>query len=126
MHRREFIAGLGSSAAWPLTARAQSVVPLVGWLGGAASTEDMGEPINWMKQGLAETGFVEGRNFAFEYRWANYHLELMPALAADLVRRRVSVIGTSLIAGANAVKAATQTIPIVFLTGIDPVAFGLY
>jgi putative tryptophan/tyrosine transport system substrate-binding protein len=125
MHRREFIAGLGSSAAWPLTARAQSVVPLVGRLGGAASTEDMGEPINWMKQGLAETGFVEGRNFAFEYCWANYHLELMPALAADLVRRRVSVIGTSLIAGANAAKAATQTIPIVFLTGIDPVAFGL-
>jgi putative tryptophan/tyrosine transport system substrate-binding protein len=125
MRRREFIAGIGSAAAWPMVARAQPALPLVGWLGGAASTEDMGEPINWMKQGLVETGFVEGRNFAFEYRWANYHMELMPALAADLVRRRVSVIGTSLIAGATAAKAATQTIPIVFLTGIDPVAFGL-
>jgi putative tryptophan/tyrosine transport system substrate-binding protein len=125
MKRREFIAGLGGAAAWPIVARAQPGLPLVGWLGGAASTEDMGEPVNWMKQGLAETGFVEGQNFAFEYRWANYHLEVMPALAADLVRRRVSVIGTSLIAGATAAKAATQTIPIVFLTGIDPVAFGL-
>jgi putative ABC transport system substrate-binding protein len=125
MRRREFIAGLGGAVAWPLAVRAQPALPLVGWLGGAASTEDMGEPINWMKQGLAETGFVEGRNFAFEYRWANYHMESMPALAGDLVRRRVSVIGTSNTAGANACKAATQTIPIVFLTGIDPVAFGL-
>jgi putative tryptophan/tyrosine transport system substrate-binding protein len=123
--RREFIAGLGGAAAWPVVTRAQPALPLVGWLGGAASIEDMGEPINWMKQGLAEAGFVEGRNFVFEYRWANYHLESMPALAADLVRRRVSVIGTSLLAGATAAKAATQTIPIVFLTGIDPVAFGL-
>jgi ABC-type uncharacterized transport system substrate-binding protein len=125
MRRREFIAGLGGAVAWPLAVRAQPALPLVGWLGGAASTEDMGEPINWMKQGLAETGFVEGRNFAFEYRWANYHMESMPTLAGDLVRRRVSVIGTSNTAGANACKAATQTIPIVFLTGIDPVAFGL-
>jgi putative tryptophan/tyrosine transport system substrate-binding protein len=95
MRRREFIAGLGSVVAWPAVARAQPVLPLVAWLGGAASTEDMGEPINWMKRGLAETGLVEGRDFAFEYRWANYHMESMSALAADLVRRRVSVIGTT-------------------------------
>src|SRR5262249_37147381 len=126
MRRREFIARLGGAVvAWPVKARTQPALPLVGWLGGAASIENMGEPIKWTKQGLAEAGFVEGRNFAFEYRWANYHLESMPTLAADLVQRRVSVIGTSNTAGATACKAATQTIPIVFLTGIDPVASGL-
>jgi putative ABC transport system substrate-binding protein len=125
MRRREFIAVLGSAAAWPLAVRAQPALPLVGWLGVGSSPEDAGEPINWLKQGLAETGFVEGRNFAFEYRWAEYHLELMPALAADLVRRRVSVIVTFTTTGAIAGKAATQTIPIVFLVGIDPAAFGL-
>jgi putative ABC transport system substrate-binding protein len=125
MRRREFIAGLGSAAAWPLAARAQPALPLVGWLGVGASPEDAREAIYWVKQGLAEAGFIEGRNFAFEYRWADYHLDLMPALAADLVRRRVSVIVTFATAGAIAAKAATQTIPIIFLVGIDPVAFGL-
>src|SRR5215472_16439378 len=110
MRRREFIAGLGSAAAWPLAVRAQPALPLVGWLSMGSSTEDAGEYINWMKQGLAETGFIEGRNFAFEYRWADYHFELMPALAADLVRRRVSVIGTGTTAATTAAKAATQTI----------------
>ena len=125
MKRRTFIAGLGSAAAWPVAARAQPALPLVGWLGVGSSTDDVGEQINWVKQGLAEAGFIEGRNFAFEYRWADYHLDLMPALAADLVRRRVSVIVTFATAGAIAAKAATQTIPIIFLVGIDPVAFGL-
>ena len=115
--KRSGVAGRG--------ARAQPALPLVGWLGVGSSTDDVGEQINWVKQGLAETGFVEGRNFAFEYRWADYHLELMPALAADLVRRRVSVIATGTTAGATAAKAATQTIPIVFSIGTDPVAFGL-
>jgi putative ABC transport system substrate-binding protein len=125
MKRREFIAGLGSAATWPLVARAQPALPLVGWLGVGSSLEGARDAIDWFKQGLAETGFVEGRDFAFEYRWANYHLESMPALAADLVRRRVSVMVTTTAAGAIAAKAATQTIPIVFFVGIDPVAFGL-
>jgi putative ABC transport system substrate-binding protein len=123
--RRAFIAGLASAVAWPLVAGAQPALPLVGWLGVGASPEDARDAISWVKQGLAETGFVEGRNFAFEYRWADYHLELMPALAADLVRRRVSVMVTTTGAGAIAAKAATQTIPIVFFVGSDPVALGL-
>jgi putative ABC transport system substrate-binding protein len=84
MRRREFIAGLGSAAAWPLAARAQQPAPpLVGWLGMGSSPDDARELITAAKQGLAETGFVEGRNFAFEYRWADYHPERLPGLAAD-------------------------------------------
>ncbi|HKD30640.1 MAG TPA: ABC transporter substrate binding protein [Xanthobacteraceae bacterium] len=124
MQRREFIAGLGSAAAWPLTARTQPALPLVGRL-GVGPPESAGDGINWLKEGLAETGFVEGRNFAFEHRWADFHLELMPALAADLVRRRVSVIVAPTTAAATAAKAATPTIPIVFQVAIDPVALGL-
>jgi putative tryptophan/tyrosine transport system substrate-binding protein len=122
--RRDFIVGLGSASIWPLTARTQPALPLVGRLlvGPPGSP---GDAINWQKQGLAQTGFVEGRNFAFEHRYADFHLELMPALAADLVRRRVSVIVAPITAAATAAKAATRTIPIVFHVAIDPVALGL-
>jgi putative tryptophan/tyrosine transport system substrate-binding protein len=124
MRRREFIAGIGSAAAWPLAARAQQpAMPVVGWLGIGASPDDTGGTTTGVKEGLAETGFVESRNVRFEYRFADYHLERMPALAADLVRRRVAVIVTPTTAATLAAKAATQTIPIVFVAGIDPVAF---
>jgi putative ABC transport system substrate-binding protein len=126
MRRREFIAGLGSAAAWSLAARAQQpALPLVGWLGVGASPEDARDGITAVKQGLTETGFVEGRNFTFEYRWADYHLERLPGLAADLVRRRVAVMVALTTAASLAAKAATDTIPIVFSVGIDPVAYGL-
>src|SRR6516162_3808223 len=126
MKRREFIAGLGSAAAWPLAARAQQpALPLVGWLGLGSSPDDARETITAVRQGLAETGFVEGRNFAFEHRFADYYLERMPALAADLVRRRVAVMFTPTTAATLAAKAATDKIPIVFFVGIDPVAYGL-
>jgi putative ABC transport system substrate-binding protein len=124
MRRREFIAGLGA-AAWPLVGRAQLRVPIVGWLSTNASPEYAHEAITRVKQGLAEIGLVEGRNFVFEFRWADNHLERMPALAADLVRRGVSVIVAPSTAAVTAAKAATQRIPIVFTAGIDPVGFGL-
>jgi putative ABC transport system substrate-binding protein len=124
MIRRQFIAGLGSAAAWPVVARAQqAAMPLVGWLGIGSSPN--AEAITAVKQGLAETGFVEGRNFAFEYRGADNQYDLLSALAADLVRGRVAVIVTVGAAATLAVKAATATIPIVFATGGDPVALGL-
>jgi putative tryptophan/tyrosine transport system substrate-binding protein len=125
MRRRQFIAGLGSAATWPLAARAQQpALPLVGWLSTLPSN-DWGDSIILMKRGLAETGLVEGSNFAFEYRSADYHPERLPGLAADLVRRRVAVIFTPSTAATLAAKAATDTIPIVFQVGIDPVAYGL-
>jgi len=124
IRRREFIAGLGYAAAWPVVGRAQqAAMPLVGWLGIGSSPN--AEAITAVKQGLAETGFVEGRNFAFEYREAGYQYDRPPALAADLVRRRVAVIVTGGIEATLAAKAATTTIPIVFATGADPVAVGL-
>jgi putative ABC transport system substrate-binding protein len=125
MRRRKFIMLVGGAAVWPLIGRAQLRLPIVGWLGTGASLEDARESITKVKQGLAEIGLVEDRNFVFEYRWADYHLELMPALAADLVRRGVSVIAAPSTAAVTAAKAATQTIPIVFTSGIDPVGSGL-
>src|SRR6516162_1917693 len=88
-------------------------------------TSPNAEAITAVKQGLAETGFVEGRNFAFEYRGADYQYDRLPSLAADLVRRRVAVIVAVGAVAARAAKAATKTIPIVFATGADPVASGL-
>jgi putative ABC transport system substrate-binding protein len=128
MKRRGFIAGLGSAAALPVVARAQQpALPLVGWL-GIGSPDEARETLTalkqGMKQGLAESGFVEGRNFAFEYRSAENQYDL-PALAADLVRRRVAVIVVVSTEPALAAKAATTIIPIVFSIGSDPVAFGL-
>jgi ABC-type uncharacterized transport system substrate-binding protein len=126
MKRRTFIAGVGSAAAWPVVAGAQQPsLPLVGWLGVGSSPDDAREVVTAVKEGWAEAGLVEGRNFAFEYRFADYHPERLPGLAAELVRRRVAVMFTPNTPATLAAKAATDTIPIVFAVGIDPVAYGL-
>jgi putative tryptophan/tyrosine transport system substrate-binding protein len=125
MRRREFIAGLGgaAAAAWPLVARAQQrAMPVVGWLDNtAASTTNR---ITAFRQGLSAAGFVEGSNVSIEFRWAENRLDRLPALAADLVRKQVSAIVTNN-TSTPAAKAATPTIPIVFVTGGDPVETGL-
>jgi putative tryptophan/tyrosine transport system substrate-binding protein len=126
MRRREFIAGLGSTPAWPLLARAQQpAVPVIGYL-SSGSPEVFVERLRAFRQSLQEAGFVEGRNVAIDYRWAGDDLEQLPVLAADLARRPVTVIAAfGGINGSLAAKAATPTIPVVFGTGSDPVAAGL-
>ena len=124
IRRREFIAGLGSVAAWPVVARAQqpAAMPVIGFLSTATRTNARFAPFH---QSLKEAGFVEGQNLTIEYRSAEGHYDRLPALAADLVRRRVTVIVTSGTPHAIAAKAATATIPIVFGIGDDPVRLGL-
>jgi putative ABC transport system substrate-binding protein len=124
--RREFITLFGGAAAWPIAARAQQpAMPVIGYLSGA-TFETMREPVAAFHRGLADAGFAEGRNIAVEYRWAEGHNDRLPALAMDLVRRGVDVIVVaSSTPGALAAKAATQTIPIVFQIGTDPVKVGL-
>jgi putative tryptophan/tyrosine transport system substrate-binding protein len=126
MKRREFIALIGGAAVWPLTARAQqSALPLIGLL-STRSPGDSADLITGFRGGLKEAGYVEGQNLAIEQRWAEGHYDRLPAMAADLVQRRVAVIAA--LGGVNsalAAKAATSTIPIVFVSGGDPVTFSL-
>jgi putative ABC transport system substrate-binding protein len=127
MKRREFIAGLGSAAAWPLVARAQRTgSPVVGYLGGG-SFESSRDRVIAFQQGLATTGYVAGENVSIEFSWAEYHPDRFRSLAADLVRRRVDVIamiGGGML-GTLALKDETKTIPIVFVMGADPVEAGV-
>jgi putative ABC transport system substrate-binding protein len=125
MRRREFIAGLGSAAAWPMVARAQQpALPVIGWLDGQ-SPESVRELLPAFRMGLAETGYVEGRNVIVEYHWAENDNNRLSALAAGLARRHVAVIVAATTSSALAAKTATQTIPVVFRIGSDPVALGL-
>ena len=127
MKRRDLISVLGGAVlGWPLVAPAQkSAMPVIGFL-GAASPAQMAPYVAGLRRGLNETGYVEGKNVAIEFRWAEGHYDRVPALAADLVRRQVTILFASAAGGgARAAKAATSTIPIVFTSGRDPVDSGL-
>jgi putative tryptophan/tyrosine transport system substrate-binding protein len=126
MRRREFIALVGGAAAWPVAARSQQqLIPVIGYLSGA-TFEMMRDYVAAFHRSLADEGFADGRNVRIEYRWAEGHNDSLPALAEDLVSRQVAVIAVGGSTPASlAAKAATQTIPIVFAVGTDPVGVGL-
>lgn len=124
MRRRDFIKVIGSTVAWPLATHAQSAMPVVGFL-GSDSPDLYADRLAALREGLKQSGYVEGQNVAVEYRWADGHNDRLSALAADLVRRKVEVLVASTTPSVLALKAATKEIPTVFFVAGDPVALGL-
>src|SRR6516165_7174396 len=126
MNRRTIMTLLGGAAAWPIAARAQQQpMPVIGYLGASSFEKSVGTLLLNFKRGLAETGYVEDRNVAIEYRWADDQYERLPALAVELVQRRVAVLVAAGSPTALPAKAATTVIPTVFMVASDPVELGL-
>ena len=125
MRRRDFITFLGGTTAWVATARGEAPPHVIGWLSALSDASSVAGSIAAFYQGMREIGFVEGKNVSIEYRWADGHYDRLPALAAELVSRNVTVIWVFDLPSAFAAKAATKTIPIVFQIGADPVRVGL-
>jgi putative ABC transport system substrate-binding protein len=125
MQRRDFITLLGGAAAWPLAARAQQpAMPVIGFL-SSGSPDSVAGQLAGFRKGLADLGYVEGRNISIEYRWVEQRYERLPEMAADLVRRPLAALFANTPSGARAALAATSTIPIVFSMGEDPIKEGL-